>query len=93
MLVIVGALAQALLDAEGGMLAVEQRVADFLLELFPGWIGGWAWIPPDGIEVYSAIDSPAAASALWLAGFVGGVTIHEHGPKQLFSCQCERRTP
>lgn len=91
--VLIGSLVQLLLDAEGGLLAAEQRVADVLLELFPGWRGGWAWGQPDRIDVFNATDSPAAASALWLAGFVGGVTIHGHAPEARYSCTCPTRTP
>lgn len=91
--VLIGSLVQLLLNAEGGLLAAEQRVADVLVELLPGWRGGWRWNKPDAIEVYEATDSPAAASALWLAGFVGGVTIHGHGPKAPCTCTCPTRTP
>lgn len=91
--VIIGSLVKLLLDAEGGLLAAEQRVADVLAELLPGWRGGWAWTKPDRIDIYDAIDAPAAASALWLAGFVGGVTIHGHGPKAFLACPCPTRRP
>lgn len=94
--VLIGSLVQLLLDAEGGLLAAEQRVADVLTELLPDWRGGWAWGHPlhsDRIDIYDAIDSPAAAAALWLAGFIGGVTIHGHGPKVFRSCPCITRRP
>ncbi len=91
--VIIGDLAQRLLNREGDMLAVEAEIADVLTGLLPDWRGGWAWDRPRAIQIYNAIDSPAAATALHLAGFTGGVTIHAHGPKAFLTCTCERRTP
>lgn len=97
--VIVGDLAQALLDAHGDTIAAESRVVDLLYDLLPGWrllwptARSWVWRPPTTIDVYGAIDSPAAAAALHLAGFVGGVTLHDHGPEAFLTCTCTTRTP
>jgi hypothetical protein len=92
MRVIVGALAQGLREAEGGLLSAEQRVVDLLVELFPGWSDGWKWRPPDGIEIYEVIDSRAARAALHLAGFLR-VTCHDHNAKAFLTCDCEEHRP
>jgi len=75
------------------MLAVEAEIADVLTELLPDWRGGWAWDRPRAIQIYDALDSPAAAAALHLAGFVGGVTIHGHPSTRFLSCSCITRKP
>lgn len=92
---VVGALAQALLDARLLSLAAEERVTELLHELFPEWRRlfpmrrGWRWKPPHTLDVYGAIDSPAAAQALSLAGFLI-CTIHNHGSKTK-RCSCTTR--
>lgn len=92
--VIVGALARALVDAAGDRLAAERAVVDFLRGLFPEWRElfpaerCWRWTPPHTIDVYGVLDSPAAIQALWLAGFTGGVTLHDHSSERLLTCSC-----
>jgi hypothetical protein len=91
--VVIGDLAQGLIDAEGNLMAHEQLVVELVTELLPGWRGGWIWVRPRGIAIYDAIDSPAAAAALHLAGFTGGVTIHGHDARRFLICECTTRMP
>jgi hypothetical protein len=90
---LIGDLAQMLIDSDGGLMATEQIVVDVVTELLPGWRGGWIWLKPRGIAIYDAIDSPAAAAALHLAGFTGGVVIHGHDARRFLTCECVRRMP
>lgn len=48
---------------------------------------GWRFTPPDTIDVYEAMDSPAAVEALRRAGFVT-VTLHDHEATRFLSCRC-----
>lgn len=97
--VIVGALAQRLLDARDERHTAECAVEDLLEIILPGWHAkfpraqGWIWTPPNTIDVFYAEELPAAIAALHLAGFFTGVTIHAHGPERFLSCSCVRRVP
>lgn len=88
-----GSLAAALREATELRAVAEVDVADLLATLYPGWRPmfpperAWRFTSPDAIDVYFAIDSPAAASALHLAGFTR-VTAHAH-PGGEESCRCE----
>lgn len=96
--VIVGSLLLQLQDADDRLAEVEQRVANLIGELLPGWSGGWEWVRPAGIEVYSAEHSSerqrtGAALTLRIVGFVD-VKIHDHSKGQrLITCSCPWRTP
>lgn len=92
---LIGALASDLLDARRATLAAEERVTELLHDLFPEWRRlfplkrGWRWSPPHTLDVYGAIDSPAAAQALALAGFLIS-TIHNHSARRS-RCACTTR--
>lgn len=96
---IVGDLAFALRGAYAETLAAESRLVDLLYALFPSWrllfpsSRSWVWWPPDEIEVFNAYGAPATASALVMAGFVGGVTIHDHPSTAMITCKCTRYLP
>ena len=92
MRVIVGALAQGLREAEGGLLSAEQRVVDLLTTLLPGWRGGWKWVPPDGIEIYEATCDCEAITTLQYAGFLR-VVCHDHNAKAFLTCECKEHRP
>lgn len=85
--VIIGSLVRLLQDRQDGLLAAEQEVTEVIADLLPGWRGGWQWDEPDAIQIYNAIDSPAAAAALHLAGF-RTVAIHDHRAEAFLSCAC-----
>lgn len=104
--VIVGDLVQRLLAAKEHELDAQRAVSDMLESLFPDWRPrhpvslGWHWTPADGsrvgralhrLDVYNTIDSPAAAEALWLAGFAV-VVAHNHPAHMYPTCACQRRT-
>jgi hypothetical protein len=90
-----GALAAALRDATHAAREIETEVEELLAALYPGWRPlfpgrrAWQFTAPDTLDVYQAIDSPAATTALHLAGF-RRVTVHDHSLGKL--CHgCETR--
>lgn len=92
-------LAAALIAARDDKSAAESAVVDLLYRALPGWQvlfparRSWLWTPPDIIDVWNATDNPEAVRALLAAGFVGGVTIHNHRAERFLSCVCKRWTP
>lgn len=91
----VGQHVRALYGAAGAKRAAELAIEDFLSSLFPeGW-HGWDYhgeIHAAAIDVYSVVDSPAAASALHRAGWIT-VTLHGHihGARPI-TCACPVRS-
>lgn len=90
----VGWLARALVAAEFNLRSVEEQVQGFLTSLFPdGWKG---WSSHRGsrgavaIDVYEAIESPAAVAALIRAGFTE-IRIHPHESSRFVSCMCSTK--
>lgn len=95
--VIVGDLVQALLDAHAGVFAADTRVVDLLYSVIPRWRltfpTNWLWTPRDMLDVWECFPTMPAIHALHLAGFVGGVCLHDHTQKQFLSCRCVRHVP
>jgi len=91
----VGSLARELCDATTDLQERELDVEAVLASLFPGWVPlfprsrGWRFTRPSVIDVFGAIDSPASAGALHMAGFTI-VTIHDHG-SDAAHCECAKR--
>jgi hypothetical protein len=87
----VGWLARALVIAENNLRDVEDQVEGFLTSLFPDGWQGWQFVRVTqgtvAIDVYEAIESPAAIAALHRAGFAK-VRIHEHESSKFVSCVC-----
>lgn len=86
----VGWLARALVAAEHNLRDIERQVEGFLTSLFPDGWQGWSFVRSGAaaaIDVYEAIESPAAIAALHRAGFVE-VRIHEHEASKLITCIC-----
>lgn len=89
----IGSLAKALHEARVDLWVVEQRVDQLIESVFPDWrprfptSAGWQFTPPDGIDVYSVVPSPAAVAALRRAGFLV-VILHEHDAGKLLTCTC-----
>lgn len=100
--VIIGDLVARLLAAKESELDAQRAVTEALRDLIDGWRPrfpthlGWHWTPARGdskqhrIDVYEAIDSPAAAHALWMAGFTV-VVFHDHPAHVQPTCACTRR--
>lgn len=99
---IVGDLVAQLLAAKEHQLEAGRAVTEVLESLLPDWRPkfptslGWHWTPARGdvgprIDIYEAIDSPAAAQALHLAGFQI-VVLHGHRADQFPTCACSRHT-
>ncbi len=92
----IGSLARALREAQAEIRAVERQVDAFLESLFPGWRRrfptgrGWRFLPPDTIDIYRVVPSPAAVDALRRAGFLV-VTLHEHDAQ--IACACRPEPP
>lgn len=92
-------LARALLNAATEDFAANAAVVDLLYQVLPGWQvlfparRSWLWTPPDRIDVWNARMSESAVRALYLAGFTGGVMIHNHRAERFLSCDCKLRTP
>jgi hypothetical protein len=86
-----GWLARALVTAERNLRDAESQVEGFLTSLFPDGWRGWAFQRGDSghveIDVYQAVESPAAVAALHRAGF-GGVRIHQHEASKFITCAC-----
>lgn len=80
--------------------AIELNIEVLLESLYPDWSPlfptnrAWQFSDPDGIHVFGVLDSPAAATALNLAGF-RRVTAHSHlfDPDRVHQvgCRCETR--
>ena len=87
----VGSLAEALRLAREDLRVVRRDVEDLIAALYPGWRPrfpsdrAWRFTDPDQIDVFDAIESPAATDALHRAGFKR-VTAHDHPRSD--SCQC-----
>lgn len=90
----VGSIVRALQDAQADRLLAERLCEELLLELLPGWLPrfprarGWWWTHPAELDVWGAIDSPAAADALARAGFTM-IRLHDHERGQ--DCACPTR--
>lgn len=84
----VGSLAARLHRAESELIAAERQLESMLTSLygsFSDWEAG-----PDGLDVYDTEDSPAAASALFRAGF-RSVRCHDHDKTKFARCGCAIR--
>lgn len=81
----IGSLAARLYKAERELLDAERQLEQMLTSLygaFSDWEAG-----PDGIDIYTAVDSPAAAYSLFRAGFEA-VRIHDHERRRFTKCAC-----
>jgi hypothetical protein len=91
---LIGSLALALRDSHDDLHAIEWQVDELLESLFPGWrrrfpaSRGWRFTPSATIDVYEAIESPAAAAALRRAGFET-VVMHGHPSTAFLTCVCK----
>lgn len=87
----VGWLARALVAADHNLRDVELQVQGFLTSLFPDGWQGWSFDPGArgvvAIDVYQAIESPAAVAALHRAGF-SVVRVHGHESSKFITCIC-----
>jgi|SRR6185295_14085882 len=89
----VGSLALELECAVDDLSIAHQKVDAFLESLFVGWRPrfpvslGWRRTGPWEIEVWDAIDSPAARDALARAGW-STVTLHPHQAAKFLTCDC-----
>lgn len=84
----VGSLAARVADAEAEMLAAETQLEAMLDSLYGDWS---AWESGLGaLDVYDAADSPAAAAALFRAGFLS-VRTHDHDKTKFSKCHCATR--
>lgn len=84
----IGSLAARLYKAVQEMIDAERQLEAMLVSLygsFSDWEAG-----PDGLDVYDAIDSAAAASALFRAGF-RAVRAHGHERSKFVRCACAIR--
>lgn len=86
-----GSLAQALRDATGNLRGVQRDVEELVTSLYPEWSPkfpmsrGWQFTEPDMLDIYDAIDTPAATAALHRAG-LHHVTTHDH--RRGAPCRC-----
>lgn len=84
----IGSLAARYYRAVDELIAVERQTEQLiaaLYESFSEWEAG-----PDGIDIYDAIDSTAAAQALMRAGWKA-VRCHNHERRRFKHCACAIR--
>lgn len=92
-------LAAALAAAHGDTIAAQSALVDLIYKLIPDWKllfpvrRSWLWTPPAEIAVWNANPTEDAVRGLIEAGFVGGVTIHNHRAERWLSCACQRWMP
>jgi hypothetical protein len=92
-------MAKALGAAAGDTFAAEQAVIELLYKILPGWTllfpvrRSWLWTPKAAIDVWNVTSAHAAVRALHQAGFVEGVTLHQHRAERYLSCECKRHMP
>lgn len=84
----IGSLAARLYHAERELLAAEKQIEAMLTSLYGSW-GDWEY-GPDGLDVFDAVDSTAAAAALFRAGF-RAIRCHEHARTKFVKCGCAIR--
>lgn len=95
-----GSLAGRLFAAEDALLSTETELEELLDSLYN--VGGadgerqWQGFEHDRalalVEVYGVVASPAAADALYRAGFAA-VLQHHHEREQFVHCACRRWEP
>ncbi len=77
-------------------LEIERDVEDLLGALFPGWhprpFQGWLFTPPDALDVWGVVSSPAAIEAIRCAGF-DRVMLHGHRSDEHCDCALATRPP
>lgn len=87
-----GWLARQLVAADFNLREAERQVEGFLTSLFTDGWQGWAFLQGAGgavrIDVYQAIESPAAIAGLHRAGF-SEVAIHGHESSRYVTCICQ----
>jgi hypothetical protein len=87
----VGWLALRLVSAEYNPRDAERQVEGLLTSLFTDGWNGWSFLQNHhgaiAIDVYQALESPAAVAALHRAGFTD-VRIHEHERSRFVTCAC-----
>ncbi len=81
----IGSLAARLYHAEQEYIAADRQLESLLNSLYVGFSG--YEFGPDGIDIYDAIASDAAAGALFRAGF-RAVRVHDHEKKKFIRCGC-----
>ena len=84
----VGELGRQLRAYHRGHGLICQRVGAFLLSLYDGTTPEWEYLldePDLQIDIWGVVDSPAAAHALFTAGF-DVVTAHPHPRSRFLSC-------
>lgn len=81
----IGSLAQRLYRAERELIDAERQLESMLASLY-GSFSDWE-VGPDGIDIYEAVASPAAAACLFRSGF-RAVRVHDHKQDRFVKCGC-----
>lgn len=83
-----GSIAARFYKALAELIDAERQIDGLLTALYGSYSD--FEIGPDGIDIYDAVDSAAAASALFRAGF-RSVRAHDHDKTKFAKCSCSIR--